>query len=116
MPSSADDLLLWIIVQYHFHSLDRLVVRKGSILYHVVHSSTQTKYVFLYYVYYIVYKLYCYINIKHYKKTFSNKFKYINNIYSKTFDQEGTLSIIFMGVVVVNKLLVGPFLLVVRFR
>ena len=35
MPSSADDLLLWIIVQYH--SLDLLVVRKGSIVYHAVH-------------------------------------------------------------------------------
>ena len=38
MPSSADDLLLWIIVQYHLHSLDILVVRNGSIVYHVVHS------------------------------------------------------------------------------
>ena len=38
MPSSADDLMLWIIVQYHFHSLDLLVVRKGSSVYHVVHS------------------------------------------------------------------------------
>ena len=37
MPSSADDLLLWIIVQYHLHSLDLLVVRKGSIVYHAVH-------------------------------------------------------------------------------
>ena len=38
MPSSADDLLLWIIVQYHLHSLDLLVVRKRSIVYHVVYS------------------------------------------------------------------------------
>ena len=37
MPSAVD-LLLWIIVQYHLHSLDLLVVRKGSIVYHVVHS------------------------------------------------------------------------------
>ena len=32
MPSSADDLLLWIIVQYDLHILDLLVVRKGSII------------------------------------------------------------------------------------
>ena len=38
MPSSADDLLLWIIVQYNLHSLDLLVMRKGSIVYHVVNS------------------------------------------------------------------------------
>ena len=38
MPSSADDLLLWIIVQYHLHSLDLLVVREVSIVYHAVHS------------------------------------------------------------------------------
>ena len=38
MPSSADDLLLWILVRYHLPSLDLLVVRKGSIIYHVVHS------------------------------------------------------------------------------
>ena len=38
MPSSADDLLLSIIVHYHLHILDLLVVRKGSIVYHVVHS------------------------------------------------------------------------------
>ena len=38
MPSSADDLLLWIIVQYHLHSIDLLVVRKGFIVFHVVHS------------------------------------------------------------------------------
>ena len=38
MPSSADDFLLWIIVQYHLHSLDLLVVTKRSIVYHVVHS------------------------------------------------------------------------------
>ena len=40
MLSSADDSLLWIIVQYHLHSLDSRssIVRKGSIAYHVVHS------------------------------------------------------------------------------
>ena len=38
MPSTADDLLLWIIVQYHLHSLDLLVVRKGSIVYHDMRS------------------------------------------------------------------------------
>ena len=37
MHSSADDLLLWIIVQYHLHILYLLVVSKGSIVYHVVH-------------------------------------------------------------------------------
>ena len=38
MSCSADDLLLWIIVQYHLHSLDLLVVRKGPIVYQAVHS------------------------------------------------------------------------------
>ena len=38
MLSSADDLLLWIIVQYHMHSLYLLVVIKGSIVYHAVLS------------------------------------------------------------------------------
>ena len=38
VPFSAYDLLLWIIVQYHLHSLDLLVVRKGSIVYHAVYS------------------------------------------------------------------------------
>ena len=38
MPSSADDLMLWIIVQYHLHSLDLLVVRKGSIVCQAAHS------------------------------------------------------------------------------
>ena len=31
MPSAEDDLLLWIIVQYHLDSLDLLVVRKGPL-------------------------------------------------------------------------------------
>ena len=38
VPSAEGDLLLWIILQYHLHSLDLLFVRKGYIVYHVVRS------------------------------------------------------------------------------
>ena len=39
MPSSADDLLLGIIVHYHLHSLDLLVVKKGPLYTMVVNMD-----------------------------------------------------------------------------